>query len=222
MRDERAHSHRARADGVRSTGTWVVLLAAFAAGAATMTVELAAVRLLAPWFGTSLPVWTNVLGVVLLGLSLGYLVGGRLSRGQAPLRRASLSLYAAALVAAVLPSAARPVAAAFVPTGLSLDRAQPLLVWGSLAASLILYLPSVICLGALQPLLLEASTRRHAHVGSTGAALFAVSTLGSLAGCFGTAYGLLPLAGLEATFHAAAGWLVLCGLLLACSILSQS
>jgi spermidine synthase len=201
----------------RAAGGGIVLLAAFAAGAATMTVELAAVRLLAPWFGTSLPVWTNVLGVVLLGLTLGYLIGGRLSRGSKPLRTASYALYAAACVAGSLPSLARPVALAFVPEGLSLDRAQPLLVWGSLAASLILYLPPVLCLGALQPLLLEASARRRSHVGSTGAVLYSISTLGSLVGCFGTAYGLIPLTGLSTTFHAAAAWLALCGALLAWS-----
>ena len=40
------------------TGTTSLLLAAGLAGAGTMVVELAAVRLLAPWFGTSQAVWT--------------------------------------------------------------------------------------------------------------------------------------------------------------------
>ena len=44
----------------------LLLAVAAATGAAVMIVELMAVRLLAPWFGQTLPVWTNVIGVVLL------------------------------------------------------------------------------------------------------------------------------------------------------------
>ena len=50
-----------------------------------MIVELAAVRLLAPWFGTSLVVWTNVIAVVLLALAAGYWIGARLAAGPNPL-----------------------------------------------------------------------------------------------------------------------------------------
>ena len=80
-------SRRARGPGPPALSPRVkiplVLLVAAIGGAGTMIVELAAVRLLGPWFGTSLVVWTNVIAVVLLALALGYLLGGRLSnRGR--------------------------------------------------------------------------------------------------------------------------------------------
>ena len=49
----------------RRRGEGPLLLIVGPAGAATMVVELGAVRVLAPWFGTSSSVWTNVIGVVL-------------------------------------------------------------------------------------------------------------------------------------------------------------
>ena len=80
-----------------------VLLAALVGGAGTMTVELAAVRLLAPWYGTSLSVWTNVIAVVLLALAVGYALGGRLSARGRPLLRMSQALGLAAVWTATLP-----------------------------------------------------------------------------------------------------------------------
>ena len=79
------------------------------AGAATMTVELSAVRLLAPWFGASSSVWTNVIGVVLLALALGYALGARLSARPRPARDLGLVLLLGAFLVAWLPALAPPV-----------------------------------------------------------------------------------------------------------------
>jgi predicted membrane-bound spermidine synthase len=186
------------------------------AGAGTMTVELAAVRLLAPWFGASSGVWTNVIGVILLALAVGYRLGARFARREDPRRNLSRALLVAAAAAAWLPFLARPVAELFLPAGLALDEAAELLLWGSLAAALVLFLPAALVLGVVGPLSVEVLQREHGgHAGEAGGRVLAASTIGSLAGTFGTTHVFLPSLGLRWTFLATSLALALAAVLVA-------
>lgn len=196
---------------MRRDGALLVLVAL--AGAGTMVVELAAVRLLAPWFGASAAVWTNVIGVVLLALAVGYLLGARLSAAADPLRRLGFVLLAASCATAWLPFVAAPAARLFLPDGTTLDGAASQVRWGSLATSILLFLPAALALGAVGPLAVEVDQRRRArHAGDAGGRVLAASTVGSLVGTFGTTHVLVPHLGLRLCFLSAAGVLALLGL----------
>lgn len=173
-----------------------------------MVVELAAVRLLAPWFGTSLVVWTNVIAVILLALALGYMLGARLAQGAAPLRTLARTLGLAALLVAWLPAATRLLAGWLVPEEVALHEAAGLVGWGSLALALVVFLPPSTLLGTVSPLAVEALSRaRGLSAGGAGGRVLALGTLGSLAGVFATSHLLLPGLGLRGTFWLAAGML---------------
>lgn len=170
-----------------------------------MVIELAAVRLIAPWFGTSLVVWSNVIAVVLLGLSIGYLLGARLSRGTRPVTHLLRLLALGALATAWTPLLAQPVATWFVPEGLTLDRALEVFRWGSLATSLCLFLLPAAILGGIGPLVTELVVRSTGlHAGDAGGRVLFSSTLGSLVGVFGTSYWAVPTLGMRWTFFGAA------------------
>jgi len=54
-------------------------LTVFCTGAAVLIVEVSAVRLLAPYYGSSLYVLSSVLSVILFALSVGYYAGGKMA-----------------------------------------------------------------------------------------------------------------------------------------------
>lgn len=196
----------------RILGAVVALLA----GAATMAGELAAVRLLAPWFGASTIVWTNVIGVVLLALSLGYLLGARWADRAAPWTLLARVLCTGGLLLAAAPHLVPLCAGWFLPSTLALDAAEGVLQWGSLATAGLIFLPPMVALGAVSPLIVEGWTRATAeHPGTAGGHVLAASTLGSLLGTFAATHLLVPALGLSATFGLAGGTLVVLGIMVA-------
>ncbi len=193
----------------------IFLTASALSGGAVMAIELSAVRLLAPWFGTSQSVWSNVIGVVLLGLSLGYLLGGRASRGSRPAESLVYLLGVGALFTAWLPFIAGPVAELFLPNELRLDSAAEVFRWGSLAASTCLFLPASVLLGGVGPLVAELVSREgNLRAGDAGGRMLFASTVGSLIGVFATTHWAIPTVGLRSTLLAAAGTLLLAALLI--------
>src|SRR5881227_3921743 len=88
---------------------WLLILLVFVAGACSLAIELSASRLLAPYFGTSLFVWANLIGLILLYLTIGYYLGGRIAdRYPRPVVLYGLTSAAALLISAI-PPLSRPI-----------------------------------------------------------------------------------------------------------------
>ena len=201
--------------GKERAGSALLLFVIALGGAGTMVVELGAVRLLAPWFGTSSSVWTNVIGVVLAALALGYAVGARLASTDHPARRLGFVFVLAGAFAAWLPFGAEWVAGMFMPEGVPLHDVAAVLVRGSLAASVVLFLPAATALGCAGPLAVEVLQReRGGGAGAAGGRVLAASTIGSLFGTFGTTHVLIPGIGIAWTFVSAAIALTVAGVIL--------
>src|SRR6476646_4532725 len=81
---------------------------AFVVGAASLGTEIAAARLLAPYFGASTIIWANTIATVLVALSAGYAIGGRLADRRGDLRGLSVIVLLAAAALAAVPFAADP------------------------------------------------------------------------------------------------------------------
>ena len=182
-------------------------LTAFLSGAGVLVVELAATKSLDPWFGQSTFVWTNVIGLILLGLAIGNVVGGVLAdRTRSPGLLGTLLVAAALLVggAAWLPPV---VARVLLPADLPLEAAFPFLLKGSFVATFVCFFPPVLLLGAVPPFLVRCAARDLSEVGARSGVLYGASTIGSIAGTFATTYLLIPGLGTRGTLYGAAGML---------------
>jgi spermidine synthase len=166
-------------------------------GAASLGAEIASARLMAPFFGASTIVWANTIGVVLVSLSVGYWIGGRLADRRPELRGLCLVVLAAAALFAVIPFAARPFLDASVE---ALDTISAGAFIGSLVGVLVLVAVPVALLGACTPYALRLAIRDVEHSGEVAGRLYAVSTAGSLCGVMLSALVAIPLIGTHRTF----------------------
>lgn len=189
----------------------LLLAVAAATGAAVMIVELLAVRLLAPWFGQSQIVWTNVIGVVLVALAAGQVLGGRWAEARRGSRPAALLVGAGALCLA-LPDVVAALAPALLPGDLMLEEALPFVHWGSLLVALLAVGVPMAALGAVTPRLLRLARDVERRPAQAAGRLLAAGTLGGLAGTFGATHVLLPAFGSALSVRLAGGLLVVCGL----------
>ncbi len=177
----------------RDTALAVVV---FTAGAAALAAEIAAARLLAPSFGSSTVVWANLIGLVLASLAVGYRVGGRLADRHPDPRLLGRLVAAAALLLALVPFAAQPFLDLAVR---GVDRYSAGAVIGSFVAVLVLFAPPVALLGMVSPFAVRLGVRDVATAGEVSGRLYALSTLGSLAGTFGAALVAIPAVGTQRT-----------------------
>src|SRR3954463_10611099 len=91
--------------GVRSRSLELLV---FTVGAGALGAEIASARLMAPWFGASTIVWANTIAIVLVALSIGYALGGRLADRDPPISGLSRIVLAAAVLIAVVPFVSGP------------------------------------------------------------------------------------------------------------------
>ena len=172
-------------------------LLVFVVGTGSLGAEIAAVRLLAPYFGASTIVWANTIGIVLVALSLGYWLGGRLADRHPHMRGLCLLALVAAALLALVPFAADPLLDVAVD---ALDEISAGAFLGSLAAVLVLVAVPVLLLGAVSPWAIRLAVSSVEEAGRVAGRLYALSTAGSLLGTLLSALLFIPLVGTRRTF----------------------
>lgn len=178
-------------------------------GAAVMALELGASRFLAPYFGTSMIVWANIIGLILLSLSVGYFVGGRIADRHPDGRvLMSISLMAGAWMA-TLPLWGHYIFRAMSSGILNTPIVTIVL---SLIGILLVFAPPVFLLAMVSPYALRLVSGPPEVMGKVAGNLYAFSTLGSLVGTFGTAFGTLAFWGTKETLYAWSTVLILISL----------
>jgi len=178
----------------------------FVGGVTSVGIELAASRLIAPYFGDSTFIWANLIGVTLAFLSFGYWVGGRLADRYPEPKLLFLITTFAAMAAALIPPLSRPI------LSISLDAFDSVDVgafYGSLVGVLLLIAVPVTLLGVVSPFAIRLRTRDRADSGHAAGNTYALSTVGSILGSFLPVIVLVPWVGTRRTFLILAGALLI-------------
>jgi spermidine synthase len=199
-----SEAQAAAAAGARSAGALSALV--FGAGIGSLAVEICASRLLAPFFGSSTIVWANLIGLVLLALSLGYWLGGRLADRRPNPRLLGGIVVAAALLVAAIPFVTGPILDVAAE---GLDEISAGAVVGSFFATLLLFAPPVVLLGMVAPFAIRLALEDVGTAGAVAGRLYALSTAGSLLGTFLSALVFIPLIGTQRTLLVTAAVLAL-------------
>ncbi|MDD5580858.1 MAG: fused MFS/spermidine synthase [Methylobacter sp.] len=164
--------------------TWLYLIV-FSTGASVMVIELLGTRLIAPFYGASLYVWSSLISVTMIALAIGYFIGGRWA-DQAQRTGLSLIIALAALFTLLIPWVTRPVLLATDPLGLR---------GGAFVSALVLFFPSLTLLGMVGPFAIKLATTQLEGVGTSSGSTYAVSTLGSVVGTILLGFFLFPWVG---------------------------
>jgi len=166
----------------------------FVTGGAILALELLASRIMTPYFGVSLYIWSGILSITLVSLALGYWAGGRLAGGKTNGARPDRLAFLFTLMPAV--AALAIVAACLLYPYLFHQLARLDLVLGAFIACLVLLCVPLLATAAMNPLLVAILLRQSAARGELADAgagrVFFVSTIGSVAGVLATAFGLIP------------------------------
>lgn len=183
---------RANTDAPTRIGFFLFLLVTVTAcGGLVMVVEVLGSRLIGPFFGVSLYVWTALISVTLIALALGYGLGGLAAdRWPGPGLLYGVILVAGLFVLAV-PLLRTPILSLSIPLGLR---------GGAFVAALILFGPPLALMGAVSPIAVRLAVRESQKLGRMVGGLYALSTLGSVAGTVATGFFLIGTLGVSGIF----------------------
>ena len=185
---------------------WTTIALTLVLSAVGLTYEIAAGRVLAPFFGTSLVTWTTVIAVVLAGFALGSALGGLLAERP---RRAALRGVAMALVAAAAAMALSPLVLGAVYAAGARGTG------GMILAVALAFFPASVLVTVPSPFLAKRAVEaRPGREGSSLGLVLAAGSLGAIAGAILAGFVLLPLVGSAATFAGCAAVTLGCLLVL--------
>ncbi len=201
-----APARAVRAAEAQTGGVWVLSAVVFVGGMVTMGLEMTASQLLRPYFGSSLFTWANLIGLVMIYLTVGYYLGGRLA-DRYPRTGVLYGLVTAAgIAAAVIPLLARPILTwsleGFAEVSVSIT-------YGSLAGVIALFAIPMILLGCISPFAIRLRMSQVDAAGETAGSVYALSTLGSILGTLVPVFLLLPTIGSARTLYLGAGALLI-------------
>ncbi|MFH1890534.1 MAG: fused MFS/spermidine synthase [Candidatus Kuenenbacteria bacterium] len=157
----------------------------FICGGVVMVFEIVGSRVLGPYIGTSIFVWTSIIGVILGSLSIGYWLGGKIADKKPTYSNLSLIIFLAAIFITITILIKKPFL-------FEIQKAAINFQLKSILSSLILFAPASILLGIISPYAVKLKMNNLDTSGRTVGNLYAISTIGSITGTFLAGFYLIP------------------------------
>ncbi len=162
----------------------LIYLTAFVVGFVIMGFEFFGTRVLSPYFGGGLHVWGALISVVMGGLSCGYIFGGVAADKRSPGRLLIHTLLVSGLLLLLF-----PCFSIFVCRWIDSFQMDPKV--STLLASFLLFFAPSFFMGCVSPLLVKLKVASLDDVGQGSGAIYAIVTIGSIAGTIVTAFFLI-------------------------------
>ncbi|MCK4386805.1 MAG: fused MFS/spermidine synthase [Candidatus Pacebacteria bacterium] len=176
----------------------------FASGAAVLIIEILGTRVIAPFFGSTIFVWTSLITITLGALALGYFAGGRVADRKPNYAVFYLIIFCAGFFTAVIMKIDQPILIATENFGLK---------FGPLISSLLLFALPLFLLGMVSPFAIRLRANLLDKVGRASGDIFTFSTAGSLAGALLAGFFLVPLLSISKLFLITAAFLAFLSIL---------
>ncbi len=152
-------------------------------GASVLAIEILGTRILGPFYGVSLFLWSALITVTLAALSAGYALGGRWADKGATYPRLSSLLAGAGLWLLAVPWIRNPILHLAEPFGLR---------FAALAAALVLFFVPLMLLGMVSPYAIKLRASSLEDIGRSAGNLYAISTVASVVAALLTGFFLIP------------------------------
>jgi len=176
----------------------------FTTGMIIMILEMVGSRVLAPFFGNSIFVWTSIIGIILASLSLGYYCGGRIADKNPTFEAFGVVILMAGVSVGMLAIIKESILQGTMLLGIQ---------WGSVVGSILIFALPSYRLGMVSPFAAKLKIDELTTSGSTVGYLYALSTLGSIVGTFLTGFFLIAWLGHTLILYLLAMILVLVSIL---------
>ncbi len=164
-----------------------------------MAVELSAARLIAPYFGTSTFVWTNIIGVIMFALAIGYYLGGKIADKNPRLKFILEAILLACFILIIIPFVTKPLVFLIVNQIITFKASTVLIFVGSLLTVSVLFIIPILILGMVSPYIIKLLSLIDPNIGKDAGLVFSISTIGSIIGTFLPILVFIPFFGTRKT-----------------------
>jgi spermidine synthase len=184
-----------------------IYVTSFFCGMSVMAVELSATRMLSTTFSSSSIIYTIVIGLIMISLSIGNVLGGRSADKQKNADKLYTMIGIASIWIAIIPIIGKYIIDLSVILFMWI-LPKNLIVAGSITSCLIIFSFPLVIMGMSSPYLVKLGLKDINDSGKTTGEIYALNTIGSIIGTFIPTFVTIPTIGTSKTFFVFA--LVLC------------